>query len=231
MWIVTKGKEQRAENVAVILPYENDREYYIEELGVVKNQPLYAFVKRAFDILFALTFLTLLAVPMLIIAVIVRLSSSGRVLYFQKRLGLNGKEINVIKFRTMRKDAEADGVRWSAGDDDPRITPVGRVLRKSHLDELPQLWCILVGHMSVVGPRPERPEYYDRFEQYIHGFSERLKVKPGLTGLAQVRGGYYLKPEEKILYDVDYIKKRSLGLDLKIVLETIKVVFCGEGVK
>jgi len=231
VWIVTKGKEQRAENVAVILPYENDREYYIEDLGTVESKPLYAFVKRAFDILFALTFLTLLTVPMLIIAVIVRLSSSGRVLYFQKRLGLNGKEINVIKFRTMRKDAEADGVRWSAGDDDPRITPVGRVLRKSHLDELPQLWCILVGHMSVVGPRPERPEYYDRFEQYIHGFSERLKVKPGLTGLAQVRGGYYLKPEEKIQYDVDYIKKRSLGLDLKIVLETIKVVFCGEGVK
>lgn len=228
---MTKGKELGTENVAVILPYENDSEYYIEDLGTVESKPLYAFVKRTFDILFALTFLALLAVPMLIIAVIVRLSSSGRVLYFQKRLGLNGKPINVIKFRTMRKDAEADGVRWSAGDDDPRITPVGRILRKTHLDELPQLWCILVGHMSVVGPRPERPEYYDRFEQYIHGFSERLKVKPGLTGLAQVRGGYYLKPEEKVLYDVDYIKTRSLGLDLKIVLETIKVVFCGEGVK
>ena len=117
------------------------------------------------------------------------------------------------------------------GDDDPRITPFGRVLRKTHLDELPQLWCILKGEMSVVGPRPERPVYYDRFEQYIHGFRERLKVKPGMTGLAQVRGGYYLKPEEKILYDVEYIKSRSVLLEVRILLETVKVVFCLEGVR
>ena len=228
---MNKGQEQGTENVAVILPYESDREYYIEDLGEVKDKPLYAFVKRAFDILFAAVCLLLLAVPMLVIALIVKLSSPGKALYYQERLGRNGKRVYIIKFRTMREDAEADGVRWSEGDDDPRITPVGRVLRKTHLDELPQLWCILTGDMSVVGPRPERPEYYDRFEQYIHGFRERLKVKPGLTGLAQVRGGYYLKPEEKILYDVEYIKNRSLWLDLKVVLETVKVVFCCEGVK
>ena len=228
---MNKGQEQGTENVAVILPYESDREYYIEDLGEVKDKPFYAFVKRAFDILFAAVCLLLLAVPMLVIAVIVKLSSPGKALYYQERLGRNGKRVYIIKFRTMRMDAEADGLRWSLGDDDPRITPVGRVLRKTHLDELPQLWCILTGDMSVVGPRPERPEYYDRFEQYIHGFRERLKVKPGLTGLAQVRGGYYLKPEEKILYDVEYIKNRSLWLDLKVVLETVKVVFCCEGVK
>lgn len=228
---MTKGQDKGAENIAVILPYESDQEYYIEDLGSIERKPLYAFLKRAFDIAFALVFLSLLVVPMLVIALIVKLSSPGKILYYQERLGLNGKRINVIKFRTMNEDAESDGVRWSQGDEDPRITPVGRILRKTHLDELPQLWCILTGEMSVVGPRPERPEYYDRFEQYIHGFRERLKVKPGLTGLAQVRGGYYLKPEEKILYDVEYIKTRSAGLDLKIVLETVKVVFCCEGVK
>ncbi len=231
MEIVTKGPSEGTENISVILPYASDEEYYIEDLGVVESKPMYTFLKRSFDILFALVLLLLLAVPMLVIAVIVKLSSKGPVLYYQARLGLNGKTFNVIKFRSMRQDAEADGVQWSLGDDDPRITPVGRILRKTHLDELPQMWCILTGDMSVVGPRPERPEYYDRFEQYIHGFRERLKVKPGLTGLAQVRGGYFLKPEEKILYDVEYIKKRSVGLDVRIVFETVKVVFCCEGVK
>ena len=228
---MTKGQSKGAENVSVILPYASDEEYYIEDLGVVASKPIYCFLKRFFDIAFAVVFLLLLVVPMLVIAVVVKLSSKGPALYYQARLGLNGKRFNVIKFRTMQEDAEADGLQWSLSDDDPRITPVGRILRKTHLDELPQLWCILTGDMSVVGPRPERPEYYDRFEQYIHGFRERLKVKPGLTGLAQVRGGYFLKPEEKILYDVEYIKTRSTGLDLRIVLETIKVVFCCEGVK
>ena len=231
MGIVTKGNNAGAENVSVILPYASDEEFYIEDLGTVADKPVYSFLKRAFDVFAALTFLLLLAVPMLIIALIVKLSSKGPALYYQQRLGLNGKPFHVIKFRTMYDDAEADGLRWSLGDDDPRITPVGRVLRKTHLDELPQLWCILVGDMSVVGPRPERPEYYDRFEQYIHGFRQRLKVKPGMTGLAQVRGGYFLKPEEKVLYDVEYIKTRSIGLELRILLETVKVVFCCEGVK
>lgn len=231
MEIVNKGQGKEAENISVILPYANDQEFYIEDLGTVAKKPMYNFLKRAFDIFFALVFLLLLAVPMLVIAIIVKLSSKGPVLYYQARLGLNGKPFNVIKFRTMRQDAEAAGIQWSMGDDDPRITPVGRVLRKTHLDELPQLWCILVGNMSVVGPRPERPEYYEQFEQYIHGFRERLKVKPGMTGLAQVRGGYFLKPEEKILYDVEYIKTRSIGLELRIILNTVKVVFCCEGVK
>lgn len=228
---VTKEPNVEKENVSVILPYENDQEFYIEDLGVVAKKPVYAFFKRAFDILCAVGLSLVLAVPMLIIALIIKLSSKGPVLYYQKRLGLNGKPFDIIKFRTMYQDAEADGIRWSTGDDDPRITPVGRVLRKTRLDELPQLWCILTGDMSVVGPRPERPEYYDLFEQYIHGFRERLKVKPGMTGLAQVRGGYFLKPEEKAQFDVEYIKTRSLGLDLRILLETVKVVFCCEGAK
>lgn len=228
---MTKGLSEGTENISVILPYEYEEDIYIEDLGTLPGKPLYAFLKRGFDLLFALSFMLLLMVPMLVIAVIIKLSSKGPALYYQSRQGLNGKLFNIIKFRTMYQDAEADGLRWSMGDDDPRITPVGRILRKTHLDELPQLWCILKGDMSVVGPRPERPEYYERFEQYIHGFSERLKVKPGLTGLAQVRGGYFLKPEEKVQYDVEYIKARSVGLDIRIVFETVKVVFCCEGVK
>ena len=215
----------------VILPCECEEQFYVENLGEVKTKPLYAFLKRAFDIVFATVFALVLAVPMLVIALLVKCSSKGTVLYYQERLGLNGKKFNVIKFRSMRMDAEEDGMRWSMGDDDPRITPFGRFLRQTRLDELPQFWCILKGDMSVVGPRPEREAYYERFEQYVHGFSERLKVKPGLTGLAQVRGGYFLMPQEKIVYDVEYIKTRSFWLDIRIVFETVAVVFKREGAK
>lgn len=220
-----------AEECAVILPYEHSEEYFIEDLGVIEKKPVYAFVKRAFDIIFSLTFFLLLLVPMLIIALLVKCTSKGSILYKQERLGLNGARFNVLKFRSMKMEAEEDGIRWSGGKDDPRITGFGRILRNTHLDELPQLWCILSGKMTLVGPRPEREVYYNEFEQYIHGFHERLKVKPGLTGLAQVKGGYFLRPEEKVVYDVEYIKNRSLWLDIKIVFETIGVVFRREGVK
>lgn len=215
----------------VIMPCAGDQEYYIDDVGAVHTSPAYALSKRAFDIVFSLFFILLLAVPMGIIALLIKCTSKGSVLYRQERLGLDGVPFDVIKFRSMRMDAERDGIRWSEGKDDPRITPIGRFLRRTRLDELPQLWCILKGEMSVVGPRPERPEYYDRFEQYIHGFSQRLKVKPGLTGLAQVRGGYYLMPQEKILYDMEYIKTRTMWLDIKIVFSTVTVVFTGEGAK
>lgn len=223
--------EETTKERTVILPYENSEEYYVEDLGKIKRKPMYAFVKRLTDILVSLLFSVVLLVPMLIIALLVKIASKGSAFYHQERLGLNGKKIDVLKFRTMRMDAEEDGIRWSEGKDDPRITKFGRVLRNTHLDELPQLWCILIGQMTLVGPRPEREVYYNEFEQYIHGFRERLKVKPGLTGLAQVRGGYFLKPEEKIVYDVEYIKTRSLWLDTKIIFETIRVVFRREGVK
>ena len=215
----------------VIMPCAGNREYIVEDVGAVHTPPAYAFGKRAFDIAFSLFFMILLAVPMAVIALLIQCTSKGGVFYRQTRLGLDGAPFELIKFRSMCMDAERDGIRWSEGKDDPRITPVGRFLRMSHLDELPQLWCILKGEMSVVGPRPERPEYYDRFEQYIHGFSQRLKVKPGLTGLAQVRGGYYLMPQEKILYDMEYVKTRSMWLDIRLVFETVKVVFTGEGAK
>jgi len=128
-------------------------------------------------------------------------------------------------------DAESNGAQWSEGERDTRIFPLGHKLRQYRLDELPQFWCILKGDMSLVGPRPERECFYKEFETYIHGFSERLKVKPGLTGLAQVNGGYNLKPEEKIIYDVEYIKTRSLALDLKLIFKTVGVVIDHKGAK
>lgn len=220
-----------ANEKTVILPCEHSKEYYIEDLGTVKTKLLYAALKRTVDILCSVLALIVLAIPMAVLAIVIKSTSKGPVFYHQERLGLNGKSIDVIKFRSMVEDAEKDSIRWSEGDDDPRITPIGHFLRKTRLDELPQFWCILKGEMSLVGPRPERPEFYHEFEQYIHGFRERLKVKPGLTGLAQVRGGYYLMPEEKIVYDVEYIKTRSIWLDLKIMLETVKVVCNHEGAK
>lgn len=214
----------------IMLPFEKRGEYFIEKI-IVENKPVYAFFKRAFDIAASALAMIILFIPMLIIAAAIKCTSKGTVFYRQERLGLNGEKISVVKFRSMRMDAEKNGARWSAGDDDLRITPIGAVLRKYRLDELPQLWCIFKGDLSIVGPRPERECFYKEFETYVHGFSERLKVKPGLTGLAQISGGYDLKPEEKIMYDIEYIRSRSLGLDLKIILKTVRVVFLHDGAK
>ncbi len=216
----------------VIMPYEaSAEEIYIEDLGKIKFKPFYSFVKRGFDILISLIGLIALIIPFIIIGIIIKSTSKGPVFYKQVRLGKNGKPFKLIKFRSMRDDAEVNGAQWSQGDDDPRITKFGRIMRKTRLDELPQLINILSGKMTLVGPRPEREVFYNEFEKYIHGFSERLKVKPGLTGLAQVKGGYDLKPEEKIVFDVEYIKKRSLWLDIKILFMTVAIVFSHEGAK
>ena len=123
----------------------------------------------------------------------------------------------------MISDSEIDAIQWSCAED-TRVTPLGRFLRKYHIDELPQLWDIFRGVLSFVGPRPEREVFYDAFETYIHGFRERLKVKPGLTGLAQVTGGSLMPPEEKIVCDIEYIRSRSIVLDLKLMIKTVVVV-------
>lgn len=231
MSMVTKKDVNCASLNHAILPYHVESEYYVENLGAIARKPIYSFVKRSFDVIASLVSMFVLFIPMVIIAIVICATSKGGAIYTQDRLGLNGKPIKIIKFRSMIRDAEKDGAQWSAGKSDPRITKIGHFLRSTHLDELPQLWCILKGDMSFVGPRPEREIFYDKFEEYIHGFKERLKVKPGLTGLAQVNGGYYLKPEEKVKYDVEYIKNRSLWLDLKVIFETFKVVFAREGAK
>lgn len=207
----------------VILPYTPTREYEVESLGELPRKPVYELVKRCFDVIFSGLLLLLLAVPMIVIGIAVKVTSPGPALYSQERLGMDGEQIKIYKFRTMVFDSEIDTIRWSY-DEDPRVTPLGRILRKYHIDELPQLWDIFRGVLSFVGPRPEREVFYDAFETYIHGFRERLKVKPGLTGLAQVTGGSLMPPEEKIVCDIEYIRNRSFVLDLKLMIRTAVVV-------
>lgn len=208
----------------VILPYSPTKEYEVEPVGDLPRKPVYELVKRCFDVTFSAFLLLLLAIPMFVIGIAVKFSSPGPALYTQERLGKDGKQIKICKFRTMVSDSEIDTIRWSY-DEDPRVTPLGRILRKYHIDELPQLWDIFRGVLSFVGPRPEREVFYDAFETYIHGFRERLKVKPGLTGLAQVTGGSLMPPEEKIVCDIEYIRNRSVVLDLKLMAKTVVVVF------
>ena len=190
----------------------------------------YLFMKRVFDIIFATLAGILLLIPMAILAVLIRMDSEGPVLFRQERLGENGKPFVMYKFRSMHLDAEADGPQWANKNDD-RCTKLGNVLRSSRLDEIPQLINILKGEMSFVGPRPERAYFYDKFEQYIPNFRDRLLVRPGLTGHAQVNGGYELLPEEKIVFDMEYIANRGVKMDLKCLLKTVMVMFSHDGAR
>lgn len=197
---------------------------------VLQQKRLYLITKRAFDIVCSFLGLLILAIPMMIIALIIIIDSPGAPIFKQERLGINGKPFMIYKFRSMRLDAEENGPQW-ADEHDPRCTHFGQILRRTRLDELPQLYNILRGDMSFVGPRPERAYFYREFEQYIPGFSNRLLVTPGLTGYAQVNGGYSLKPEEKIIYDMEYIENRSIQVDLTCIVKTIRVVLCGDGAR
>lgn len=203
--------------------------YTVDPVAVASN-PVYLTLKRLADIAVALLCGGLLLLPMAIIALIIRAEDRGPALFRQERLGKDGKPFVMYKFRSMRVDAEENGPQW-AQREDSRCTKVGQFLRKTRLDELPQLWNILLGHMSLVGPRPERSCFYEEFETYIHGFRYRLAVRPGLTGWAQVNGGYDLAPEEKIVFDMEYIQKRSVLMDLKCLLRTVTLVFTHEGAR
>lgn len=191
---------------------------------------LFLLAKRIFDIVFSIVGLAVCAVPMLIIGVLVRLDSEGPAIYAQERLGLNGKPFMIYKFRSMRVDAEAGGPQWAKKNDE-RCTRLGLFLRKTRLDEIPQLFNILKGEMSLVGPRPERAYFYDVFDAYIPGFRNRLMIKPGLTGLAQVNGGYDLNPQQKLIYDMEYIRTQSILLDLNCILRTAVLVFTHKGAR
>lgn len=218
---------------ALVMPYNyGENEFYnVDCLGKLKHKPIYDFIKRFFDIVLSLAAIIALTPLMLFIAIIIKITSPGPVLFKQARVGLKGRRFTILKFRSMCVNAEKSGVRWSDGENDARITRVGHILRKFRLDELPQLFCIFIGTMSIVGPRPELAVFYREFEKHVHGFSERLKVKPGLTGLAQVTGGYNLSPQEKVLKDIEYIEHRSILLDLKIMVKTVAVVFSHDGAK
>ena len=189
-------------------------------------------IKRIFDIVCA-TLLILLSLPvMLVAAVLILIESGSPIFYLQERVGLNGRLFNVVKFRSMRTDAEKDGKpRWASATDD-RVTRVGRVIRKLRIDELPQLFSVLGGDMSLVGPRPERPFFVDKLTQEMPYYAVRQSVKPGLTGWAQVRYHYGASIEdsaEKLQYDLYYVKNHSLFLDIVVLFETVGVVLMGKG--
>jgi Undecaprenyl-phosphate glucose phosphotransferase len=190
-------------------------------LNDVPLQGINAVIKRALDICISLVALITMALPGLVIAWLIKRSSPGPVFYRQERMGLDGKQFYVYKFRTMPVDAEADGPVW-ADQDDPRATPIGRWLRKRDLDEWPQFWNVLKGDMSIVGPRPERPFFVEQFKHRIPQYMLRHKVKAGITGWAQVngwRGNTSL--EKRIEYDLYYIENWSVSLDLKIMWLTL----------
>lgn len=186
------------------------------------------FVKRLFDLLFSIIVGIIFLLISIIIALLIKLEDGGSVLYKQKRLTLDDRIFYVYKFRSMIPNAEQHGAQL-ATDNDSRITKVGRILRKFRLDEIPQILNILKGDMSVVGPRPERPELAHKYEKYIPEFDFRLRVKAGLTGYAQVTGLYDTSPYDKLKMDMMYIEQYSLLLDLRIIMMTIKtMIFPGE---
>ena len=191
--------------------------------------PLYSFAKRSFDLCISVVAIILLSPLFLFTALIIKLYDHGPAFYKQTRLTIDGKEFKILKFRSMRVDAEKDGVaRLSSGENDDRITPVGRFIRKCRIDELPQLINIFKGDMSIVGPRPERPEIAEQYYKVMPDFRLRLQVKAGLTGYAQVYGKYNTDPYEKLEFDLLYINRMSMLTDIQLCFATFSILFSGE---
>lgn len=199
--------------------------YYIVDYS---QKRVFFTIKRIFDVVFVFMVLPLVLPIILVTMILIKLDSEGPAIYKQKRIGKDGKEFDVYKLRSMVDAAEKNGPQW-AKENDHRITRVGKVIRKYRIDELPQFYNVLIGEMSVIGPRPERLEFIAEFEERIPGFIQRLQVKPGLTGQAQINGGYHLLPQEKLDHDLEYIKNLSYTNELKILLKTIMVVLKGDG--
>ena len=200
--------------------------------GFAHKNFIRAAIKRLFDIVSSIILILLTWPIMLVTGILILVESGPPVLYLQERVGLNGRLFNVVKFRSMQIDAEADGTpRWASASDD-RVTRVGRVIRKLRIDELPQLFSVLGGSMSLVGPRPERPYFVDQLTEELPYFAVRQSVKPGVTGWAQVRYQYGASVEdaaEKLQYDLYYVKNQSFFLDLVVLFETVGVVLLGKG--
>ncbi|MEJ2622715.1 MAG: exopolysaccharide biosynthesis polyprenyl glycosylphosphotransferase [Candidatus Thiodiazotropha sp.] len=209
--------------------------YMFSQLVLNKEPGAESFGKRQFDILLASLILLLASPVMLATATLIWLSTLGRdpVFYRQLRVGLKGREFYVWKFRSMRTDAERNGAQM-ASKNDSRVTRIGRFIRKTRIDELPQLLNVFMGDMSVVGPRPERPEFVSKFQCKIRGYSLRHQVKPGITGWAQVKYPYGETVEDaahKLYYDLTYVRKNSVLFDLKVLLCTIPIILTGDGAR
>ena len=195
----------------------------VMQLKSMNTPPHLAFAKRVMDICLSIPALLVLSPVMLVIALAIKLDSPGPVFYIQPRIGLKDREIRVCKFRTMRADAEKAGPML-AEENDPRITRVGRFLRKTRLDELPQFWNVLTGEMSLVGPRPEREHFINQYLEDLPEFSYRTNIKAGITGLAQVEGNYTTDPGNKLKYDLFYAQNQSIANDIVILMRTAKVI-------
>ncbi len=191
-------------------------------------QPSQRLIKRIFDVCVSLLGIIILSPLMLVVAIAIKAHDGGPVLYTQKRVTINEKIFDIYKFRSMIVNAEKDDKSIPATDNDPRITPVGAIIRALRIDELPQLFNILKGDMSLVGPRPERVEHHEEYGKVIPEFNYRTKVKAGLTGFAQVMGKYNTSPYDKLLLDLDYIQNFSFFLDFRIILLTVKILFMKE---
>ncbi len=198
------------------------------------DRPVDAFLRRLFDVVISLAVLALTAPLLLLTALAIKLDDSGPIFYRQERVGLSGRPFMLLKFRSMRVDAEAgSGPTWAANDD-PRVTRAGRFIRRLRIDEVPQIFNVLQGTMSFVGPRPERPHFVRQLEAVLPGYRDRSVVKPGITGWAQVNFPYAASVEDariKLGYDLYYIKHRSLMLDLSILLATVRVILFQEGAR
>lgn len=200
------------------------------DYDIVKGGSLFNAYQRIMDIVLCLIAL-IIGIPLMVIfGVLIKIEDNGPAVYKQERVGKGGKCFNLYKLRSMRTDAEKFGAQW-AEKDDPRITKIGKFIRKTRIDEIPQLFNILKGDMGIIGPRPERPMFTVQFDEEIPGFINRLSVKPGLTGWAQVNGGYEATPAEKLEDDLYYIKNRSFLLDMKIIFKTVGVVLTGHGAR
>ena len=190
--------------------------------------PFYMFIKRTLDIIFSLIAIIVTSPIMLVTAITIKAYDGGPIIYKQTRLTKDRKEFQLLKFRSMRVDAEKDGVARLSSENDDRITPIGRVIRACRIDELVQLFCILKGDMTIVGPRPERPEIAKQYEKALPAFALRLQVKAGLTGYAQIYGKYNTEPYDKLQMDLMYINDMSLSRDIGLMFATVKILFMPE---
>ena len=193
-------------------------------------RPIGAFVKRAFDVVASAALLVVLAPFLVLAAFLIAGTSVGGIFYRQTRVGREGRLFELWKLRTMRRGAEIETGAVLASPGDPRMTRIGRAMRSARVDEIPQLWNVLVGDMSLVGPRPERPEFTREFTETVPGWALRHASRPGLTGLAQVSGEYSTEPEIKLRYDLAYLNNWSFGLDLSILLRTLRVILTRRGI-
>lgn len=190
----------------------------------------YRVIKRGFDILFSLALLLVTSPVLVASLLIVFLQDFKNPLFSQKRVGVGNREFTIYKVRSMVHDAEKNGAKW-AEKNDMRVTRFGKFIRKTRIDELPQLWNVIKGEMSLIGPRPELEVFYKEFEKTIPNFRDRLEVRPGLGGWAQVNGGYDITPKKKLEYDLEYIENLSFKLEAKIFIKTIKVIITGDGAR